>query len=73
MNTKNKRYKEGVDMDMNRVKQIVSSPADIPVHYHGVSVWIDSYDEKNGTATVHMRDSHLHEKREVPVEELEEE
>ncbi|MBA2871540.1 small acid-soluble spore protein H (minor) [Anoxybacillus calidus] len=58
-------------MDMNRVKQIVSSPADITVHYHGVSVWIDSYDEQNNTATIHMRGSH-EEKREVPVEELEE-
>jgi small acid-soluble spore protein H (minor) len=60
-------------MDMNRVKQIVSSPADIPVHYHGVSVWIDDYDEKSNTATIHLRDGQLRETREVPVEELEEE
>ncbi|MBB5324415.1 small acid-soluble spore protein H (minor) [Anoxybacillus tepidamans] len=59
-------------MDMNRVKQIVSSPADIPVHYHGVSVWIDSYNEQRQTATVHMRDGHLRETREVPIAELEE-
>ncbi|GGJ80436.1 small acid-soluble spore protein H (minor) [Anoxybacillus voinovskiensis] len=59
-------------MDMNRVKQIVSSPADIPVHYHGVSVWIDSYNEQQQTATIHMRDGHLREKREVPIAELEE-
>ncbi|WP_044747394.1 H-type small acid-soluble spore protein [Bacillus alveayuensis] len=59
-------------MDMNRVKQIVSSPADITVHYHGVSVWIDGYDEQNNTATIHMREGNLNEKREVPVEELKE-
>jgi len=58
-------------MDMKRVKQIVSSPADIAVHYHGVSVWIDSYDEANNTATIHMRGNDK-EKREVPVQELEE-
>lgn len=57
-------------MDMNRVKQIVSSPADIPVYYNGVSVWIDSYDEQKETATVHLRDGHLREQREVSVEEL---
>lgn len=57
-------------MDMNRVKQIVSSPADIPVYYNGVSVWIDSYDEQKETATVHLRDGHLRKQREVPVEEL---
>lgn len=58
-------------MEMKRVKQIVSSSADITVHYHGVSVWIDNYDEENNTATIHMRDND-EEKREVPVEELEE-
>jgi small acid-soluble spore protein H (minor) len=60
-------------MDMNRVKQIVSSPADIPVYYNGVSVWIDGYDEQKETAIVHLRDGHLRERREVPVEELNEE
>ncbi|ADU95384.1 H-type small acid-soluble spore protein [Geobacillus sp. Y412MC52] len=60
-------------MDMNRVKQIVSSPADIPVYYNGVSVWIDGYDEEKQTATVHWRDGRLHERRDVPVSELTEE
>ncbi|ABO68219.1 H-type small acid-soluble spore protein [Geobacillus stearothermophilus] len=59
-------------MDMNRVKQIVSSPADIPVYYNGVSVWIDGYDEENQMATVHLRDGRLNERRDVPVAELEE-
>ncbi|NNU84386.1 H-type small acid-soluble spore protein [Geobacillus sp. BMUD] len=60
-------------MDMNRVKQIVSSPADIPVYYNGVSVWIDGYDEEKQTATVHLRDGRLRERRDVPVSELTEE
>jgi small acid-soluble spore protein H (minor) len=57
-------------MEMNRVKQIVSSPADIPVYYNGVSVWIDAYDEERQMATVHLRDGRLHERRDVPVAEL---
>ncbi|MEW5322612.1 H-type small acid-soluble spore protein [Geobacillus thermoleovorans] len=60
-------------MDMNRVKQIVSSPADIPVYYNGVSVWIDGYDEEKQTATVHLRDGRTGEPRDVPVSELTEE
>ncbi|KFL15533.1 H-type small acid-soluble spore protein [Anoxybacillus geothermalis] len=60
-------------MEMNRVKQIVSSPADIPVYYNGVSVWIDAYDEERQMATVHLRDGRLNERRDVPVAELTEE
>lgn len=65
--------KEDAFMDMNRVKQIISSPTDVSVYYNGVPVWIDDYNEKDGTAKVHMRDGLLQETREVPVEELEEE
>ncbi|AKU26179.1 H-type small acid-soluble spore protein [Geobacillus sp. FSL K6-0789] len=60
-------------MEMNRVKQIVSSPADIPVYYNGVSVWIDAYDEERQMATVHLRDGRLNERLDVPVAELTEE
>ncbi|MGG3162717.1 H-type small acid-soluble spore protein [Geobacillus stearothermophilus] len=60
-------------MEMNRVKQIVSSPADIPVYYNGVSVWIDAYDEERQMATVHLRDGRLNERQDVPVAELTEE
>ncbi|PLR87225.1 H-type small acid-soluble spore protein [Bacillus sp. V33-4] len=42
-------------MDLNRVKQILSSPADIEVKYHNISVWIDEVNEDGRTATVHMR------------------
>ncbi|MGP3561486.1 H-type small acid-soluble spore protein [Geobacillus sp. BK01] len=59
-------------MEMNRVKQIVSSPADIPVYYNGVSVWIDGYDEEKQMATVHLRDGRLNERWDVPVAELKE-
>ncbi|MFS0863729.1 H-type small acid-soluble spore protein [Fredinandcohnia sp. 179-A 10B2 NHS] len=57
-------------MDIRRAKQILSSSADITVHYNGASVWIDNCDEQ-GTCTVHLRDRQ-HEKNTVPVEELEE-
>ncbi|KOR95158.1 H-type small acid-soluble spore protein [Geobacillus stearothermophilus] len=60
-------------MEMNRVKQIVSSPADILVYYNGVSVWIDAYDEERQMATVHLRDGRLNERLDVPVAELTEE
>jgi small acid-soluble spore protein H (minor) len=58
-------------MDVNRVKQILSSPANIPVEYHGVRVWIDSCDEKNGIASVHEV-SNPSEKVQVKITELEE-
>ena len=39
-------------MDANRIKQIVSSSADIEVQYNGVSVWIDKLheDERNSNS-----------------------
>lgn len=45
-------------MDANRVRQILSSPADIEVLYNGASVWIDKLNEDGKTATVHLRGSH---------------
>ncbi|MFS0643389.1 small, acid-soluble spore protein, H family [Siminovitchia sp. 179-K 8D1 HS] len=42
-------------MDANRVKQILSSSADIEVTYNGASVWIDQLNENGTTATVHLR------------------
>ncbi|MBD8070512.1 H-type small acid-soluble spore protein [Bacillus sp. PS06] len=58
-------------MDIRRAKQIISSPDDITVHYHGQSVWIDSCDEQGNLCTVHMRGNE-HEKSSVAVTELEE-
>ncbi|AXN41192.1 H-type small acid-soluble spore protein [Peribacillus butanolivorans] len=58
-------------MDVNRVKQILSSPSDIEVRYNGTSVWIDNINEDGRTATVHLRGP-LEERSEVEIEELKE-
>jgi small acid-soluble spore protein H (minor) len=60
-------------MDLKRVKQILSSPADIKVLYEGTSVWIDGVDENKKLATVHDRNPLLEEKTQVPIEDLVEE
>jgi small acid-soluble spore protein H (minor) len=59
-------------MDVNRVKQILSSPADIRVSYHGTAVWIDKLEEDGKTATVHLRGP-LEERSQVSIDELVEE
>ena len=58
-------------MDINRVKQILSSSADIEVKYQGESVWIDQLNEDGETVTVHLRGP-LEERTTVPVGELSE-
>lgn len=58
-------------MDQNRVKQILSSSADIEVKYRDVSVWIDSVSEDGKTAVVHLRGP-LEERSEVSITDLEE-
>ena len=58
-------------MDQNRVKQILSSSADIEVKYRDVSVWIDSVSEDGKTAVVHLRGP-LEERSEVSINDLEE-
>ncbi|RDI47373.1 H-type small acid-soluble spore protein [Falsibacillus pallidus] len=59
-------------MDQNRVKQILSSSADIVVKYNGTSVWIDNLHEDGRTATVHLRGP-LEERSDVDINELTEE
>ena len=59
-------------MEANRVKQILSSSADIEVKYNGASVWIDKLNEDGMTATVHLRGP-LEERTIVEVNELVEE
>jgi len=59
-------------MEINRVKQILSSSADIEVKYQGTSVWIDQLNEDGHTATIHLRGP-LEERTNVPVAELTEE
>ncbi|MGG4169540.1 H-type small acid-soluble spore protein [Rossellomorea vietnamensis] len=58
-------------MDQNRVKQILSSSADIQVKYKDASVWIDSVSEDGKTAVVHLRGP-LEERSEVSISDLEE-
>lgn len=59
-------------MKENRVKQILSSSADIEVKYNGASVWIDQINEDGRTATVHLRGP-LEERTIVAIDELVEE
>lgn len=59
-------------MEMNRVKQIVSSPSEITVRYNGVPVWIQSYDENAHTARVYTR-TNPDDEMDVEVRELMEE
>lgn len=59
-------------MKENRVKQILSSSADIEVKYNGASVWIDQLNEDGRTATVHLRGP-LEERTIVAIDELVEE
>lgn len=58
-------------MDAKRVKQILSSSADIDVQYNGASVWIDQLNEDGKTATVHLRGP-LEERTIVDITELQE-
>jgi small acid-soluble spore protein H (minor) len=59
-------------MNINRIKQILSSSADIEVKYNGVSVWIDQLNEDGRTVTVHLRGP-LEERSTVEIRELIEE
>lgn len=58
-------------MDVKRIKQILSSAADIDVKYHNQSVWIDQLNEDGKTATVHLRGP-LEERTIVDISELQE-
>ncbi|WP_028399681.1 H-type small acid-soluble spore protein [Ectobacillus panaciterrae] len=58
-------------MELNRVKEILSSPEEISVHYHGVPIWIDSVDETSSMATICARGTH-DEKRLVSIDALKE-
>lgn len=58
-------------MDAKRVKQIISSSAEIDVVYNGTSVWIDQLNEDGRTATVHLRGP-LEERSTVDISELQE-
>ena len=56
-------------MDAERAQAIIDSPEGIKVTYRDDSVWIDTVDFKNGTATVHNVND-TDEEIDVPVQEL---
>jgi small acid-soluble spore protein H (minor) len=58
-------------VDTKRIKQILSSSADIEVQYNGTSIWIDQLNEDGRTATVRLRGP-LEERTIVEISELEE-
>lgn len=58
-------------MELTRVKQILSSSADIEVQYNGTSVWIDGIDDDQKMATVHLRGP-LEERTKVAIADLRE-
>lgn len=45
-------------MDLNRVKEILSSSDEINVHYHGMPVWVESIDPTSSMATIQARGNH---------------
>ncbi|MBS4221147.1 H-type small acid-soluble spore protein [Bacillus sp. FJAT-49711] len=58
-------------MDANRVKQILSSSAEITVNYHNVPIWINSLNEDEKTAIVQTIDNRkLGEETTVAIDEL---
>jgi small acid-soluble spore protein H (minor) len=60
-------------MDIQRIKQILSSSADIEVRYHDASIWIDQLNEDGKTVTAHLRGPlELEERTIVPISELKE-
>lgn len=58
-------------MDMSRAKQIITSPKEITVTYHGVSVWLKNANETDQSVSVFMKDS-PNDVMIVPVAELDE-
>lgn len=59
-------------MEMNRVKQIISSPKEITVTYHGVPVWLKHYNVAENSVSVFTEDN-PQEVMVLPVDELVEE
>ena len=55
-------------MDINRVKEIMSSPENVEVLYESHPVWLDGVDDKAGMVKVRILDKR--EKVYVPVEDL---
>jgi small acid-soluble spore protein H (minor) len=45
-------------MDLNRVKEVLSSDQEIAVHFHGIPIWIESIDATSSMAVVSERGTH---------------
>jgi small acid-soluble spore protein H (minor) len=60
-----------MNMELKRVKQILSSSADIEVKYKNTSVWIDEVMEDGQMAVVHLRGP-LEERSQVSISDLQE-
>lgn len=58
-------------MDIKRARQIISSPNEVTVHYHGVSVWLKNCNDSNQSVSIYAT-TDPDEVMIVPVEELEE-
>ncbi|RJS61773.1 H-type small acid-soluble spore protein [Bacillus sp. PK3_68] len=58
-------------MEMKRVLEVLESEKDIPVHYSGIPVWIESVDKHSNLATIQARGTH-DVSRVVSIEGLEE-
>lgn len=44
-------------MDLKRAKQIISSPNEVTVKYHGVSVWLKHTNESEQSVSVFTKDN----------------
>lgn len=42
----------GDNMNFNRVKEVLTSEQEIPVHYHGDQVWIESIEDTSSMAMI---------------------
>ncbi|HYK74178.1 MAG TPA: H-type small acid-soluble spore protein [Pseudoneobacillus sp.] len=58
-------------MNLNRIKEIISSEDEINVHYHGIPVWIESVEATSSMAKVTARGNHDH-SRLVAIDALDE-
>lgn len=59
-------------VEEKRVRQILSSTANIEVTFQGTSVWIDSISGDGRTATVHLRGPIGEERTTVDIQDLQE-
>ncbi|MFA9556784.1 small, acid-soluble spore protein, H family [Evansella sp. AB-rgal1] len=59
-------------MEMNRVKQIISSPKEITVTYHGEPVWLKDYNENDNSVKV-VPNADSDDEMVLPADELMEE